>query len=133
MYPEILSPYIIAICLAWLGSHAVKYATGSMEGGWRGFRALFASGGMPSSHSATVVALMTVVGFKDGFGSGLFGLSMLFAMIVMYDAAKVRRSSGDQGRALRELIKEQKSKVDMPYVTNGHLPLEVLFGLFLVS
>jgi acid phosphatase family membrane protein YuiD len=86
------------------------------------------SGGMPSSHSATVVAMATIIGLHDGIGSGLFALSALFALIVMYDAMKVRRSSGEQGEAIRELIKEQKSKVKLPRAAKGHTPMEVIAG-----
>lgn len=86
------------------------------------------SGGMPSSHSATVMAVTTVIGLRDGFGSGLFGLAILCAIIVMYDAMKVRRSAGEQGIAIKKLIKEQKSNVDVPYITMGHTLLEVVAG-----
>lgn len=83
---------------------------------------------MPSAHSATVMAVLIVIGFKDGFGSAVFGLALLFASVVMYDAMMVRRSSGEQGLALTALIKEQKSKVRLPRVAKGHTPFEVLGG-----
>ncbi len=89
------------------------------------------SGGMPSAHSATVVAMTTIIGLKDGIDSGLFGLAVLFSLIVMYDAMKVRRSSGEQGLAIHALIKESKSKVKLPRVAKGHSPLEVVFGVIL--
>lgn len=74
------------------------------------------------------MALLIVIGFKDGFGSAVFGLALLFASVVMYDAMMVRRSSGEQGQALTALIKEQKSKVAVPRVAKGHTPFEVLGG-----
>jgi acid phosphatase family membrane protein YuiD len=128
MIPE-LSPYIIAIVLGWVVAQGIKYILiAYKEKTFRSLRHLYLSGNMPSAHSATVVALLTVVGLRDGVGSGLFGVAALFAAIVMYDAVMVRRSSGDQGRALRELIKEQKSDVRLPRVAKGHEPREVLVG-----
>ena len=129
---DFLSPYIIAIVVAWLVAHAIKYTISLINSeNVDIIRSLFVSGGMPSSHSATVVSLVTIIGFIDGPNSGLFGLSILFAMITMYDAMKVRRSSGEQGVALRKLMKEQKSTILTPYVVKGHTPIEVLAGAVL--
>ncbi len=86
---------------------------------------------MPSSHSAAVVALMSVVGMREGVDSAIFGVITLFAAIVMYDALMVRRSSGEQGEALSLLIKEQKSKILLPRAAKGHQPLEVAVGALL--
>jgi acid phosphatase family membrane protein YuiD len=72
-----------------------------------------------------------VIGLRDGFDSGLFGLGLLFALIVMYDAVKVRRSSGEQGRAIHQIIKESGSKVSLPRAAKGHTPIEVVFGTIL--
>jgi uncharacterized protein len=129
---DIISPYLITICIAWFGAHAIKYVVKYIKKENRGFRLqLFTSGGMPSSHSATVVAVTTIIGLRDGIGSGLFGIAAMLALIVMYDAAKVRRSSGEQGVAICELIKEQKSNVKLPRVAKGHTPLEVALGALL--
>ncbi len=134
MWSDLLSPYIITIFAAWFGAHIIKYIIGLAKNESRGLVShLFVSGGMPSSHSATAVALMTVIGLYDGVGSGLFGLAALFAMIVMYDAMKVRRSSGEQGVAISQLIKEGKSDVKLPRVSMGHTPTEVISGAALGS
>lgn len=124
-----LSSYLIAIVIAWVGAQGSKFIVSSV--GAKGpvdFRQLYASGSMPSSHSATAVALMTVVGLKDGVGTGLFAIVTLFTVIVMYDAVMVRRSAGEQGEALGALIKEQKSHVRLPRSAKGHQPLEVAAG-----
>jgi acid phosphatase family membrane protein YuiD len=86
---------------------------------------------MPSAHSATVVALLVTIGFTDGLNSSVFALAALVSAIVMYDAMMVRRSSGEQGLALRELLKGLKSKVVPPRVAKGHTPLEVTAGAVL--
>lgn len=131
MFGAPVSPYIIAIGVAWLSAHSIKYI-GALAGDRSKrpdlFRQLFISGGMPSSHAATVVAVWTVIGFRDGIDSGLFGLATLVVLIVCYDAVKVRRSSGEQGEAIQGLIKEQKSNIPVPRAARGHTPFEVIVG-----
>jgi len=128
----IISPYLITILLAWLGAHVIKYIVSSLRNEkltLKGY--LFTSGGMPSAHSAAVISMATIIGLRDGFDSGLFGIAMLFAVIVMYDAMKVRRSSGEQGLVIHKLIKETKSKIEPPRVAKGHSPTEVALGAML--
>ena len=62
------------------------------------------SGGMPSSHSATVCALATATGMECGAGSPEFAITIMLAIIVMYDAMGVRRETGKQGRVLNEML-----------------------------
>ena len=129
MGAELISPYLITIVIAWFGAHVIKYIVGQIKGDRYGFQThLFTSGGMPSSHSTTVMALATLIGLKDGINSAVFSIAALFALIVMYDAMKVRRSSGEQGIAIQQLIKEQKSKIKLPRAAQGHTPVEVAIG-----
>ncbi|HSW77574.1 MAG TPA: divergent PAP2 family protein [Candidatus Chromulinivoraceae bacterium] len=124
-----LSPYITAIVAAWLIAQGAKYLLIAVKHrSFNHFRQLYLSGNMPSAHSATVVALCVVIMLRDGINSGLFGLAALFAGIVMYDAMMVRRSVGEQGKAIQELIKEQKSNVALPRAAKGHTPVEVAAG-----
>jgi acid phosphatase family membrane protein YuiD len=127
-----ISPYLITILLAWVMAHIIKFVISSINKEKRTLRAyLFISGGMPSAHSAAVAAMVTIIGLKNGIGSGLFGLALLFAVIVMYDAVKVRRSSGEQGAVILKLIKETNSKIKLPRVAKGHTPTEVALGVLL--
>lgn len=87
------------------------------------------SGGMPSAHSATVVALAAIIGLKLGISSPEFAIALLFAAVAMYDAMMVRYSSGEQGEAIISLLKESHSKVRPPKVAKGHLPIEVAVGV----
>jgi len=124
-----VSPYLWAIIVAWLASHVVKYLIALYKGKQLDFtHQLFISGGMPSSHAATSVAVWTVILLKDGAQSGLFGLATLLALVVTYDAVKVRRSSGEQGEAIAQLIQAGKSDIRIPRAAKGHTPLEVLVG-----
>jgi acid phosphatase family membrane protein YuiD len=111
--------------------------------GFKGLREYFASGrwnlrrfvqtgGMPSSHAASVCALSTSVGLKEGFTSILFGVTLFFSLIVMYDAAGLRRAAGRHARILNRLIDEhfQHPEADTQRLMEllGHTPFEVLIG-----
>jgi len=124
-----ISAYLIALVAAWLIAHIIKYAVAMAKGKQVDFtHQLFISGGMPSSHAATSVAVWTVILCKDGINSGLFGLATLFTLIVCYDAVKVRRSVGEQGVAIQKIIEVEKLTVAVPRAAKGHTPLEILAG-----
>lgn len=129
---DVFSPYIVAIVAGWTLSQLTKFVIALFRRRQLTLRGtMFVSGGMPSSHSATIMAVWTTILVLDGIGSGLFGLASVIALIVLYDAVKVRRSSGEQGVALTALIKEQKSSIPLPRVAMGHTPVEVLVGSLL--
>jgi acid phosphatase family membrane protein YuiD len=89
------------------------------------------SGGMPSSHSALVCSLTTIVGVRNGVESPLFAISLIFAAIVMYDAAGVRRAAGKQARILNQIIMSEGKKINIQeklIELIGHTPLEVIVG-----
>lgn len=125
-----LSPYILAAIFSWLVAQGLKYLIATYKGRkLSNMRQLYLSGGMPSAHSASVIALLVVIGFKDGVNSAVFGLALLFAAVVMYDAIMVRRSSGEQGVALRWLFHHFELTPDKPFRTaKGHTPREVVGG-----
>lgn len=129
-----LSLYVIAAASAWTIAQGTKYliAVGK-SGDVRNFHHLHLSGNMPSAHSASVMALVVAVGWQDGMNTAVFAVSALLAAIVMYDAVMVRRSSGEQGEAIKALLDEQGSAVRAPRVARGHTPLEVAVGAVLGS
>lgn len=93
---------------------------------------LVGTGGMPSSHSALVMAMAFSVGKSDGFDSTIFGLAIILCFVVMYDAAGIRRAAGKQAEILNYFINEHK----IPNMENlkellGHTPLEVFAGALL--
>ena len=88
------------------------------------------SGGMPSSHSAISVCLATIMGMQYGFESGIFAFSVVFALVVMADAAGVRRAAGKQAALLNKLAnstKEFRAEKDLKELL-GHTPVEVFAG-----
>ncbi|HPD01621.1 MAG TPA: divergent PAP2 family protein [Acetivibrio sp.] len=98
------------------------------------FTRFIGSGGMPSSHSSFIVSLATVVGKTQGVDSAQFGIAVAVAVIVMYDAAGVRRAAGKQAKVLNKLIFSQKGKEDFDENLKellGHSPLEVFMGALL--
>lgn len=127
--------YLVAAGLAWVVAQILKHAARLVGRNRRIFqdhsRGLLLSGGMPSAHSATVVALTTVIGLKDGIDGGLFALAFLFSAVVVYDAVMVRYSSGQQGDLLNRLLSEKKSKLLPIKVAHGHTILEVIAGAVL--
>jgi uncharacterized protein len=96
---------------------------------------LATAGGMPSSHSAVVVALATRVGMDTGLSSIPFALASIFAVIVMYDAAGVRRAVSVQARILNrmltEMIEAQHFNEKQLRELIGHTPFEVFVGALL--
>ena len=89
---------------------------------------------MPSSHSALVTALATGIGQTVGWSSTEFALATIFAVIVMYDAAGVRRAAGDQARVLNqiiELFEDHQITEDRLKEILGHTPFQVLVGSIL--
>ena len=96
---------------------------------------LLSTGGMPSSHSALVVALSVAVGLQEGFTSPLFAISWVLAMIVIYDAIGIRRHAGDHARVLNLMIDElftghPLAEKELKEVL-GHTPREVIAGVAL--
>jgi uncharacterized protein len=87
---------------------------------------------MPSSHAASVAALSTAVGIENGFRSLLFGVTLYFSLVVMYDAAGLRRAAGRQAEILNRLIDEHfehpERETQKLMELLGHTPLEVFVG-----
>lgn len=96
------------------------------------FKRIMGAGGMPSSHSAVVTCLATLIGRTEGLDTPIFAMSLIFAMVVMYDAAGVRRAAGKQASLLNKIVETpglsgvqvQEKLVEVL----GHTPLQVIVG-----
>ena len=101
------------------------------------FKIFTTTGGMPSSHTAGVIALSISVGLIDGFDATTFAVAMGLSLIVMQDASGVRRAAGKTAATLNRLVDEfvKKNQEIKPYATLkellGHTPLEVFCGMIL--
>ncbi len=130
-----LSEYLYVPFIAWALAQGIKFIIAMFKGEYRP-SLLFASGGMPSVHSATVASLATVALIEAGAGSPLFGITGVFAAIVMYDSLGVRRSAGEQAKVLNRLIADLQTSGAVKSTNSyqhlreilGHRPLEVAIG-----
>ena len=118
--------------LVWLGIQTFKVIYDLVKTKKFNFKRIMGAGGMPSSHSATVTTLAVLIGKNSGFDSPMFALSVIFAFIVMYDAAGVRRAAGKQATLLNKLI-ETPGLTGMQVSEKlvevlGHTPLQVIVG-----
>lgn len=130
--------YLIVPIIAWFSVQIIKFITDTLKNKKINLRVLVASGGMPSSHSSVVTSLMTMIAINEGFDSILFAISFVFGLIVMYDAAGVRRAAGKQAGILNQLIYSNQVKVNTNEKLKeliGHTPKQVfvgaLWGIFL--
>ena len=96
--------YLLVPFLVWFSIQTFKVIWDLVTTKKFNFKRILGAGGMPSSHSATVITLATMVGRSEGTHSPMFAIALIFAIIVMYDAAGVRRETGKQARVLNEIV-----------------------------
>lgn len=129
-----MNSIIIASICAWALAQFIKVLVGLVRKRQIDLRYFVASGGMPSSHSATVSALATSVAMAEGIDSVAFGISVILAIIVMYDAAGVRQSVGRQSIILNRIIAELRDRRPIAELEHtlrvfiGHTPFQVIVG-----
>lgn len=127
----------MAAATGWLVAQVLKTLIHLYFSGKFDAERLVGSGGMPSSHSATVCALATAAAFEYGGASAEFAISAILAIIVMYDARGVRRETGLQAQVLNELLDFfEKMGQPLSYEEKlkefvGHTPMQVLVGAIL--
>ncbi len=136
MFNEMITNRILIIPLcSWAVAQLLKVFIILIQKRQLGLRYLVSSGGMPSSHSAFVTALATSVALSEGLGSAVFGISVVFALVVVYDAAGVRRSVGQQSVVLNRIIKELRDRRPVIELGRelrefvGHTQLQVIIGI----
>lgn len=92
------------------------------------FNDLIVTGGMPSTHSALVSSLAIIIFLEQGL-SALFFVVLTFSLIVLRDSMGVRRSVGEEGKAIEKIVKYERIKIDRFRYALGHTPIEVAAGL----
>ena len=128
----VTNKYIFVPVILWFGIQLFKLIYDLVTTKKFNFKRIMGAGGMPSSHSAVVVGLATLIGKYEGVGTPLFALSFIVAFVVMYDACGVRRAAGKQAALLNKLV-------ETPGLTGlqvserlvevlGHTPIQVLVG-----
>lgn len=127
---QVLWTAVLASFIAQVLKLLIYYAV-EREWQWERF---VETGGMPSSHAATVSALATGVGITEGWGSAYFAIAAVLAFIVMYDATGIRRAAGMHAQLLNDLVEElqelrkQGPKPEPLKELLGHTYLEVAVG-----
>lgn len=123
--------------IAWAMAQILKLIiTRITEKRWD-WKHILSSGGMPSSHSAAVCACAASVGYLYGLSTPLFAIAAVMAVVVMYDAANVRRETGKQSMILNQMLEqwnemrpEERFDITLKELV-GHTPLQVLMGSLL--
>ncbi len=126
---------LVAALAAWTIAQLAKVILYTIVNKEFKFERLVGSGGMPSSHAATVCALMTAAAKEFGAGSFEFAISFVLAAVVLYDARGVRLETGKQAITISAIIDhflKEGTIIEMPEIELkeliGHTPFQVLIG-----
>ena len=120
---------VVAAAISWLIAQVIKVILTFIQHEKLDLSRLYDSGGMPSSHSSLVMALSFSLGKYYGFDSAYFAISIIFGMVVMYDAAGVRYAAGKQAKAINFLFTHHGMKLEEQLKELlGHTPLQVFVG-----
>lgn len=128
----IQNKYIYIPFLLWFGIQLFKLIYDLVTTKKFNFKRILGAGGMPSSHSAVVTGLATLIGKYEGVNTAIFAVSFVMAFVVMYDACGVRRAAGKQAALLNKLIETpglsgvQVSEKLVEVL--GHTPVQVFVG-----
>ncbi|MBO4749727.1 MAG: divergent PAP2 family protein [Lachnospiraceae bacterium] len=135
MYTLFDNAFFLSAATGWLVAQILKTIIHMLFTKKFNAERLIGSGGMPSSHSATVCALTTAACMRCGVDSFEFAISLVLALIVMYDAMGVRRETGIQAKLINEMLQafEEMGNSDLPTDEKlkefvGHTPLQVIAG-----
>ena len=126
--------FIITI-LTWAIAQFIKVIIGIIKEKKFNFKWFVGTGGMPSSHCAGVTALATSVGMRFGYDTSIFAVSLILAVITIFDARGVRRSTGRQAEILNKMFEDfyfkKPIKEDRLIELIGHTPIQVFAGVAL--
>ena len=128
----VTNKYIYVPIILWFGIQLFKLIYDLCTTKKFNFKRILGAGGMPSSHSAIVTSLATLIGKNLGVDSPIFAISLIFAFVVMYDACGVRRAAGKQAKVLNEIVNtpglstiQVQEKLQEAL---GHTPIQVFVG-----
>lgn len=120
---------------AWLVAQSLKVLLEYLTSQRLSLVRFVGAGGMPSSHTAFMMALSTSVGLTEGWGSNMYAIALAITLVVMYDATGVRRATGKQAKLINELVDEifyqGELKQEKLKELIGHTPFEVIAGALL--
>ena len=130
-----MHPWFWSAFLGWIIAQTIKMVIAAFKRKTFDFEYLVSTGGMPSAHTAMVVALTTSVGLTEGFGSPVAMVALAFTAVTMFDAATVRRAAGEQARVINRIVRAWRQEHQLPTRANlkellGHTRTEVFGGMF---
>jgi hypothetical protein len=132
IFPLVKNKILWVTLLAWCIAQVIKVCLGVISEKKFNFRWFVGTGGMPSSHAAGATALAANCGFQLGWDSPIFALALVFAMVTMFDAQGVRRSTGKQAEILNKIMDDiyWRGKIEENRLKEliGHTPIQVLAG-----
>ena len=132
-----LNPILTVALLAWFVAQVLKTLINFILLGKFQLERMWGDGGMPSAHSATVCAMVIATARSEGFGSAIFAVASVVAIITMHDAMGVRRETGEQAKVLNRMLEQwiEVTEKNSPFLQNmhlkemvGHTPLQVMAG-----
>ena len=135
---EMLSPILnnkplIISAISWLTAGIMKVVVECIVNKKIDFKRVVGAGGMPSSHTSTVVALAVSIGRYEGITSAAFAIAVIFMIIVIHDATGVRLETGKQAKVLNAMMFESDAFKDLDFEKQlkeyiGHTPLQAVVG-----
>ena len=135
---QLTSNYLLmSAVLSWFIAQVLKTAIDAYFSKGINWERMTGSGGMPSSHSSTVVSLAVAAGVSYGVDSAIFAVALIFAIVVMYDATGVRRETGKQAKLLNMILENNIFEDNFEHFEErlkefvGHTPLQVFMGAIL--
>ncbi len=136
LFSELFANKVLIITLiVWIVAQSIKVSIGVIQEKKFNFKWFIGTGGMPSSHAAGATALAVTSGLHLGFESVTFALAAVFALVTMFDAQGVRRSTGQQAQILNRILEDiyWRGKVESEQLKEliGHTPTQVFAGSFL--
>lgn len=127
------NPIIVTTFFGWLIAQLMKVSIGVIDAKRFNFKWLVGTGGMPSSHAAGVTAMTTAVGLYHGVDTALFGVALMFTVVVVCDAQGVRRAAGQQAGILNKIMDDiywkKKIQEDRLKELLGHTPFQIIAGI----
>lgn len=136
MFEILKGSILLTAVISWFTAQLIKVILVLITSKKIDFRRFIGAGGMPSSHASFVVSLATAIGITEGFESSMFAMAVVLALVVMYDAAGVRRAAGQMAIKLNQLVEEwetdnEKLRGKQLKELLGHTPVEVFAGALL--
>ncbi|HHU80437.1 MAG TPA: divergent PAP2 family protein [Acholeplasmataceae bacterium] len=117
---------VLSTLISLIIAQGIKFLIGTIKAGKADYRLIYSNGSMPSSHSSILSTLIVMVGHFEGIDSIIWGITLVFSLLIIGDAMGIRTQSGKQAKVLNQLVGEKRLREQV-----GHKPTEVIGGIIL--